>query len=313
MNQNRSCNYYLESSFNGMINKSREKGTFLSFKYQEYEKEYNKFWIIFGSPWLWLHSSWIDWIMAKWIWLWLVQTWLFYCRKSQRVSGRRRCCHLYSRSDICWRNDISVYCSDMESVFVEIDKDQIGSSKNIIIGTIYRPPGHDIDNFNLEINKIRDKLHKENTIVYIMGDYNINLLNSDTHSPLRLFLDLMCSNMLVPLITRPTQVTANSATLIENIFTNNMCNSGTIIQGVVVTDITDHYPIFHINHELTTEIVDEFIVNMIYNTKNRKSLVKPSHALIGLKCTLPQVPRKYLICFTTNSWNFTISTFQRLE
>ena len=28
MSQNRSCNYYLESSFNDMINKSKEKGTF---------------------------------------------------------------------------------------------------------------------------------------------------------------------------------------------------------------------------------------------------------------------------------------------
>ena len=200
--------------------------------------------------------------MAKWMWFWLVQTpWLFHCRKLQRVSGRSWSCHLYSRSDIC--------CSDIESVFVEIDKDQIGSSKNIVIGTIYRPPGHDTNNYNLEINKILDKLHKENKIIYIMGDYNINLLNSDTHSPTGHFFYLMYSNMLVPLITHPTRVTANSATLIDNIFTSNMCNSGTIIQGVFVTDITDHYPIFHINHELTTEIADEFI-ERIYNTKNMR-------------------------------------------
>ena len=119
-------------------------------------------------------------------------------------------------------------------------------------------------------SKILDKLHKENKIIYIMGDYYINLLNSDTHSPTGHFLDLMYSNMLVPLITRPTRVTANQATLIDNIFTNNMCNSGTIIQGIFVTDITDHYPIFHINHELTTEIADEFIVKRIYNTKNMR-------------------------------------------
>ena len=65
-----------------------------------------------------------------------------------------------------------------------------------------------------------------------MGDYNINLLNSDTHNPTRSFLDTMYSNMLYPLITRPTRLTANSATLIENIFTNNTCNTGSIIEGV---------------------------------------------------------------------------------
>ena len=109
------------------------------------------------------------------------------------------------------RCDISVYCSDLKSVFVEIDKDQIGSNKNIVIGTIYRPPGHDIEHFNLEMNTILDKLHEENKAIYIMGDYNINLLNSDIHSFTGNFLDLMYSNMLVPLITRPTRVTANSA------------------------------------------------------------------------------------------------------
>ena len=120
------------------------------------------------------------------------------------------------------------------------------------------------------MNTILDKLHKENKAIYIMGDYNINLLNSDIHSSTGNFLDLMYSNMLFPLITRPTRVTANSATLIDNIFTNNTCTMGSLIQGVFVTDITDHYPIFHINQELTSVIVDEIIVKRIYNEKNMR-------------------------------------------
>ena len=70
----------------------------------------------------------------------------------------------------------------------------------------------------LKLTKMLDKLHKENKTIYIMGDYNINLLNSDTHSPTGHFLDLMYSNMLFPLLTRPTRVTAHSATLIDKIF-----------------------------------------------------------------------------------------------
>ena len=163
------------------------------------------------------------------------------------------------------RNDISVYCDDIESVFVDVDKDQIVSDKNIVIRTIYRPPGHDIDNFNLEINKILDKSRKEKKTIYIMGDHNINLLKSDTHSPNGLFCYLMYSNMLFPLFTLPNRVTAHFATLIDNIFTNNTNSS-----GVFVTDIKDHNPIFHINHELTSEIADEIIVKRIYNSKNMR-------------------------------------------
>ena len=106
------------------------------------------------------------------------------------------------------RPDIYVYCSSIESVFVEIDKDQLGSDKNIVIGTIYRPPGHYLNTFILEIEKIFDVLHKENKTIYIIVDYNINLLNFDTHNPTGSFLDTMYSNMLYPLITRPTRLTA---------------------------------------------------------------------------------------------------------
>ena len=53
-----------------------------------------------------------------------------------------------------------------------------------------------------------------------MGDYNINLLKVESHSLTADFNDLMYSYGLIPLITRPTRVTENSATLIDNIFTN---------------------------------------------------------------------------------------------
>ena len=36
------------------------------------------------------------------------------------------------------------------------------------------------------------------------------------------FLDTIFSRSFVPLITRPTRITSNTATLIDNIFTNDM-------------------------------------------------------------------------------------------
>ena len=32
----------------------------------------------------------------------------------------------------------------IETIFIEIDKEQIGKDKNVIIGVIYRPPDTDI-------------------------------------------------------------------------------------------------------------------------------------------------------------------------
>ena len=274
MSQNRCCNYYLESSFNNMINKTKEKNIFslCHLNIRSMKKNIAQF------------ESFLDLLDHDFTVVGLTETWLNDCD-----------CHLYKLDGysivenhrecrvgggvallirdwltVAERDDICVYNSDIESVFVEIDKDQIRSSKNIVIGTSYRPPGQDIDNFNFEINKILDKLHKENKIIYIMGDFNINLMNSDTHTPTGSFLDLMYSNMLFPLITRPTRMIANSATLIDNIFTNNTCGTGSLIQGVFVTDITDHYPIFHIDQELTCVIVDDVIVKRIYDNKNMR-------------------------------------------
>ena len=58
-----------------------------------------------------------------------------------------------------------------------------------------------------------------------MGDYNINLLNVESHSLTTNFDDLMYSHQMIALITHPTIVTENSASLIDNIFTNKILNT----------------------------------------------------------------------------------------
>ena len=55
-------------------------------------------------------------------------------------------------------------------------------------------------------------------------------------------MDLLYSNGYFPLINRPTRVTENSGTLIDNIFTSEI--SVGIKSGILINDITDHLPIF---------------------------------------------------------------------
>ena len=55
-------------------------------------------------------------------------------------------------------------------------------------------------------------------------------------------LEIMYSRMFFPLITRPTRITSNTATLIDNIFTNNLNNFS--VSGLIFCDISDHLPIF---------------------------------------------------------------------
>ena len=64
------------------------------------------------------------------------------------------------------------------------------------------------------------------------------------HSLTAAFNDTIYSYGLIPLITRPTRVTETSATLIDNIFTNKSISCGKSMYGILVSDISDHYPVF---------------------------------------------------------------------
>ena len=130
-----------------------------------------------------------------------------------------------------------------ESIFAEIIQP---GSKNIIIGCIYKPPEASVSDFNTSISNTLSTISFENKLSYIMGDFNINLLNSDSHQPTNDFINLMTSNSLYPLISKPTRITDSSATLIDNIFTNNL--EYNMVSGIFYADLSDHLPVFQITN-----------------------------------------------------------------
>ena len=80
---------------------------------------------------------------------------------------------------------------------------------------------------------------------YLLGDFNINLLNCNTNKATSDFIDLLFSHNFIPLINKPTRVTHRSATVIDNIFCNSHMNEE-FISGILYCDISDHFPIFTI-------------------------------------------------------------------
>ena len=145
------------------------------------------------------------------------------------------------------RNDLSYLDELIECVTIEIEKQVFNTTENVIISVIYRPPNTDTRLFTENINIVLNIIKRENKICYFMGDYNINILNYDSHSATAQFVDLLYSYALLPLINRPTRISQSSATLIDNIFTNNIDTIDKDRQGILVTDITDHFPVFYIN------------------------------------------------------------------
>ena len=68
------------------------------------------------------------------------------------------------------------------------------------------------------------------------------LINHHCHKATSDFFDLLYSRMFFPLITLPTRIKANKASLIDNIFTNDPLRPS--ISGLFLNDISYHLPIF---------------------------------------------------------------------
>ena len=157
----------------------------------------------------------------------------------------------------------------LETVFIEVDKDLLGMNNNALIGVICRPPDTDIELFNEMLNDIMSVIASENKSYYLLGDYNINLLNIESHSTTREFVDTMYTYSSFPNITKPTR--AISSTLIDNIFSNDILTQYETISGLFDTDITDHFPIFHI---VFSSQVTESKNTKPYRVINEKNMAK---------------------------------------
>jgi hypothetical protein len=91
-------------------------------------------------------------------------------------------------------------------------------TSQIIVGC-KRPPAN-LSDFTLELEGIIKNVSEKNQHIYIIGDINIDFLKYNDHPKTEEYLDMLYSNNLVPLITKPTRITNNTATLMYHIYTN---------------------------------------------------------------------------------------------
>ena len=75
----------------------------------------------------------------------------------------------------------------------------------------------DLNNY---LNTLLDKISTENKSVFLLANFNFDLLKYDKHAPANEFLDSLSSHMFLPHIAQPTRISTTSKTLIDNIFSN---------------------------------------------------------------------------------------------
>jgi len=170
---------------------------------------------------------------------------------------------------------------EFESLFIEVHD---VANKNVIVGEIYRVPNTSeqktIDMYETIIKKIQSR--KLNTI--IGTDQNFDYLKIDQHKNIQDLFNIFLNNGLVPTITKPTRITSNSATLIDNLYVSVRHNE--IIQsGIICMDISDHMPIFM------------FVGKSNSNNNNQPLLIKKRQLT---ECALQTIVNK----LSNTDWNY---------
>ena len=136
-----------------------------------------------------------------------------------------------------------------ESQFIKL---KTATNKFSIIGNIYRPntaPLANLQKFIQILNGILESIQSDSEFkncqsIELLGDFNIDLLKHNVHGDTTLYLDTVLNYSLLPLITLPTRVMHNCATIIDHIMTN--AQQGKYDAGIIISDISDHFPVYFI-------------------------------------------------------------------
>ena len=137
------------------------------------------------------------------------------------------------------RPDLSKDNPDFESVWVEIENN---NGKHYLLCCTYRHPNSAIDTFCDYLQEILSNPAVSNKQIFILGDFNINLLNYNSNTPTTNFVNFLFSKQFLPYIIHPCRVSGNTSTLIDNIFSNITDNE--TLSGNIMTQISDHFPQF---------------------------------------------------------------------
>ena len=155
-------------------------------------------------------------------------------------TGRGVCIFIHESREFKERKDLSISKNDSEILFIEVTN----KTKNIILSSVYRPLDSSLKEFKNSVKPIFDNIRRSNKDLYLVGDFNINVLDYENNVKVKNFVNFAFQNSLMPLINKPTRVTRTNAAAIDHIFTSAFLNKQ-IETKIIKTEILDLFPIYN--------------------------------------------------------------------
>ena len=189
------CSYFVEDKFNDILQNetaiNRDQLNHLSFFHESIRSLQNKVDELSTLP-----ST----LNIKFSAVGITETWLQDSPLGVNIDGYN---FVYKNRPVRSGGGVGLYVSDnldckiradiyadeddvMESLFIGIIRLH---ERNVIVGIIYRPPNQNVNEFVIRMNDVLGKITRDNKMCYLMGDFNLNLLNNENHNATGKFLD----------------------------------------------------------------------------------------------------------------------------
>ena len=142
------------------------------------------------------------------------------------------------------RSDLALGVRHCEDIWIDIKTDQSNKSstygsKNLVIGVIYRHPGHKYDFYCSQLCDTLNKLNASKTDYVVVGDINIDILKFNLATDVTDYINSLYSVGCNVSINRPTRVAKKSATCIDHIYTS--MSQERLSSSIIMSDVSDHY------------------------------------------------------------------------
>ena len=158
-------------------------------------------------------------------------------RNQYKVKGTGVALYIHESLNFSKIDDLSLCEEYIESLFVTITNNE----EPTVVGVIYRPPNSSLEEFNTKYEQILSKLGDKKS--YILGDYNVNLLDISPSTTEDNFQEIVFANGFTPTISIPTHEKPGcKKTCIDNIHTNDIDSS--TLAGVITDRISHHHMVF---------------------------------------------------------------------
>ena len=153
---------------------------------------------------------------------------------------------VYISNDINYEKQSDLYlnyenCEDLWIKISSKNKKRDKKSDGLVLGVIYRHPGHNHKQFSKNLCNTLEILNSRKQNYVIVGDINLDSQKYNVASNITEYINLLNSLGCNLFVDKPTRISGSSSSCIDHVYSNLAVDS--IESQILCTDISDHFSI----------------------------------------------------------------------